>query len=253
MAPIHEFFRVGRLVPLEQEIVTLQVGTSVGVALELMHRRRFDQLPVMKSSRVLGVFSYRSLAENLPLIRAQDEPLQGHVEDFLEEFDFVRPTTELATVLTAIEARGAVLVGTEDDLVAVATASDVSNFLWQASRPFLLLQDIELATRSLMALACREPAELARCLRAAHIPEQVTRLEELTLGDLLTVLTNGENYGRTFRRSFGGQRTLAQAQLIPVRDIRNKILHFRDDVSVDEINQLVATRVWLARKVAVAT
>jgi CBS domain-containing protein len=253
LAPVHEFFRVGRLVPMEQEIVTVQVGTSVADALDLMRKRGFDQLPVMKSSRVLGVFSYRSLAENLPLIRAQDDPMKACVEDFLEELDFVRPPTELAAILTAIEAKGAVLVGSEDDLLAVATATDVSNFLWEASRPFLLLQDIELATRSLMALACREPSELARCLRAATIPEEVTRLEDLTLGDLLNVLTNGENYGRTFNRSFGGQRTLAQAQLVPVRDIRNKILHFRDDVSLDELNQLVEARVWLARKVAAAS
>ena len=37
--------------------------------------------------------------------------------------------------------------------------------------------------------------------------------------------------------------------LAPAREIRNKVFHFRDDVTADELDSLVGARRWLLRKV----
>ncbi len=170
--------------------------------------------------------------------------------------EFVRAATDLGDVVRHIERMGAVLIGDEEHTLAIATASDLSAFLWEASRPFILLQDIELAVRHLMRRACTDPQELEQSIAAA-LPndggkEGPTRLEELTFGELLSVLTQGEQFGRVFRRTFGGQRPLILSLLEPVREVRNKVFHFRDEVTVEELEAVVRARLWLQRKVAMA-
>ncbi len=76
-----------------------------------------------------------------------------------------------------------------------------------------------------------------------------TQLDELTLGGLLSVVLHGENLGQFFQNTFGHNRDLVRNQLEPVREIRNKVFHFRDEVSADELELLVGARKWLIRKV----
>ena len=69
---------------------------------------------------------------------------------------------------------------------------------------------------------------------------------------MIGVLTNGENFARCFTRTFGPNRALVLGHLDAVREIRNQVFHFRDDVSVEQLDTLVAARVWLSRKVRTA-
>jgi predicted transcriptional regulator len=249
-----EFFRVSQLVPLDQDVVTVPIGTRVGEALDLMRDHAFDQLPVITvDDRVVGAFTYRSFARELRHVRAQDDPRSVPVDDLVEDLKFVRPSDEVGAILGAIEADNAVLVGDEDRLLAVVTTADVTRFLWRRTRPFVLLQDIELAIRDLMRSAC-SAEQLVGCVIAVLLGEtdQVDRrLEDLTLGDLLSVLLHGASFGKFFRLRFGPNRDLVRTMLEPVRDIRNKVFHFRDDVSEDELLNLLRVAAWLRRKVLI--
>ena len=148
------FFHVGRLIPSDQDVVTIAPGTTVADALEMMRKHDFDQLPVVAGNRVVGVFTYRSLAFGLANVRRHDDPQYVPVDDLLEDLQFVRASEEVGPIIDHLNRDGAVLVGDEDRLRAVATATDVTSFLWRATRPFVLLQDIELALRELMRSAC---------------------------------------------------------------------------------------------------
>lgn len=249
MDQLHEFFRVGRLIPDDQEIVSVAPGTRVREALEQMREGGFDQLPVVVAGHVVGVFSYRSLARGLALMRPQDNPLDATVDDFVEDLPFVRATDEVSSILDSLESYGVVLVGDETNLVAVATATDVNIFLWNATRPFVLLQDVELAVRDLMR-SCTDEAGLVGPITAAHL-SGASRLEDLTMGELMSVLLNEASYGKLFRHAFGSRRDLVSATLEPVREIRNKVFHFRDDVSAEELETLVAAVGWLRRKILI--
>jgi CBS domain-containing protein len=246
---LHEFFRVGRLIPDDQEVVSVPPGTLVREALELMRQGGFDQLPVVAAGNVVGVFSYRSLARGLALIRPQDNPLDAHVDDLVEDLPFVRVTDEVSSILSSLHSYGVVLVGDETNLLAIATATDVNAFLWNATRPFVLLQDVELAVRDLMR-SCTDESGLADSIAAAHVNE-AKQLEDLTLGELMSVLLNEGNFGKLFRHAFGPRRDLVNTTLEPVREIRNKVFHFRDDVSAEELETLVAAVGWLRRKILI--
>jgi CBS domain-containing protein len=253
-AEIHEFFRVARLVPDNQDIISVPVGTLVRDALSLMKTTGYSQLPVLAGSTVIGVFSYRSLARALSNIRKQDDPLDARVEDATEDLTFVHGSDEVGKLLSYFDRDGAVLVGSEDALLAVTTATDALMFFWQTARPFVLLQDIELAVRELMRRACSE-GELVERIAAAGVTgaggAEASDVAELTLGDMITTLTNGENFGQCFQRTFGSNRTLVLSQLEPVRDIRNQVLHFRDPASVDQVEVLIGVAAWLRRRILV--
>ncbi|XVV00781.1 CBS domain-containing protein [Actinosynnema sp. CA-248983] len=248
------FFRVSQLVPDDQNVLTVGVGTTVDRALELMRENNFDQLPVTTSSgQVIGTFTHRSLAYGLRHLPAKHEVLRAPVDDLVEDLRFVRASQDVSEILHDLEADHAVLVGDEDRLLAVITTADVSRFLWQRTRPFVLLRDIELAIRDLMRSCCTEE-QLVEAVVACRAPDDnrtVQRLEELTLSDLLSVLLHGPSYGNYFRLSFGRNRELVSSTLSPVREIRNKVFHFRDEASEAELQCLVEVTTWLRRKIMI--
>lgn len=247
------FARVSQLVPDDQDLLTVPVGTKVGDALELMQEHDYDQLPVVTDyQHVVGVFTYRSLVAGLPYLRNRN-PLTTTVEDLLEELRFVRATQDIGEVLAFIETGSAVLVGDEDRLLAIVTPADVSRFLWRRTRPFVLLQDIELGVRDLMRSSC-SPEALANLVATSLPPESSRtdmRLEDLTMGELLSILLNGTNFGRHFQMQFGKNRDLVRVTLEPVREIRNKVFHFRDEISSEEFSNLIGALGWVRRRVMI--
>ena len=89
--------------------------------------------------------------------------------------------------------------------------------------------------------------------RASGVDFDLRRDEPyLSYGELLGVLTNPEGFGRIFTRTFGRQRPLVMSVLEPVRDVRNKVFHFRDGVTVEELETLLRARAWLQRKVSMS-
>jgi CBS domain-containing protein len=248
------FFRVSQLVPDDQDVVTIAVGAKVGNALDLMRERGFDQLPVTTvGGRVVGAFTYRSFAHGVRFIRKQDDPLAAPVDDLVEDLQFVRPSQDVSDILGFLDADNVVLVGDEDRLLAIVTCADVSRFLWERTRPFVLLRDIELGVRDLMRSSCT--AQRIAGLISAGLPAESVRnglrLEDLRLSELLSVLLQPESFGKFFQVGFGASRELVRATLTPVVEIRNKEFHFRDEVSGDEVQALVNVATWLRRKVMI--
>jgi CBS domain-containing protein len=248
------FFRVRQLVPDDQDILSISVGTEVGQALDLMRVHDFDQLPVTTAdNQVVGAFTHRSFARGLRRIRPQDAPLSTVVDDLVEELRFVRGSQEIGDVLGFLEADNAVLVGDEDRLLAIVTTADVCRFLWRRAHPFVLLQDIELGVRDLMRSSCtaKELADSVSAALTADPARGTMRLEDLSLGELLSVLLHGPSFGRFFRLRFGPNRDLVRATMEPVREIRNKVFHFRDEVSAEELQNLTDVATWLRRKILI--
>lgn len=250
-----QFFRVARIIPSDQEVLSMPPSMKVREALDLMDQRGFSQLPVVAGGTVIGVFTYRSLARGLHSMRRQDSPLDVSVDDLLEDLTFVRPEAEVSEIWEAIERDGAILVGDDDHLLAIATASDVSQFLWDATRPFILVRDIELAVRDLIRYACPSSTELqGRIATVLPVPQRQNGqiLEGLTLGELINVLIQGENFAQRFRLTFGNNRALVRGRLESARIVRNKVFHFIGDVSAEELQSLAVTWRWLERKVVMA-
>lgn len=253
-----ELLRLGRLVPADQELVCMEAGRTVADALKIMRDEDFDQLPVTANGKVAGFFSYRSLAQHLQFIRAQDDPTKCYVEDFLEDARFARASSDIGSILPDINSCGAVLVGDENQPLAIVTRSDLGVVLWKSSHVFILIEDVERTIRTLMTRAANGETELRDCIAKVVVQKNLRdlhaniRLADLTYSELLAVLTHPELFGRVFSRTFGRQRPLVNSMLQPVREVRNKAFHFRDEVTAEETRVLETARAWLLRRVVVS-
>ncbi len=252
---VREFMHIGRVIPPGQQVLTIPPTESVGAALQVMRERDYSQLPVMHGNRVVGSFTWRCFAYGVHVVPpAGTDPLATPVEDWLEDLQYVRPREELSAVLPVLAADGAVLVGDEDQLVAVVTLADVSDFLWATTEPFVLLRDVELAIRDLLRSACPTAEDLDRCIRdsGARFPAgaagRVVGPDDLTFGGLLHLLRHEDAYGRYFASAFGSNPALTLGQLQPLKEFRNRTFHFSDELTKEEYDGLVATRRWLQRK-----
>jgi CBS domain-containing protein len=247
--PFHD---VGSLFPGEVELVCVKPGTTVGEAIRLMVERRYSQLPVVERGRVRGVFSLWSLVHQLattPDLSVHDLP----VEDIMEQIPVVTVDHSLDIVLEHLERHDAVLVGSPHGPQAIATPTDVLQYFYRIARPFVLLQEIELALRDLMHV-CTSESGLKECMNRAlagkygAINQKVpASLHEMSFEDYRTIITNKENWP-LFAEVLGKNRQLVASKLERVREIRNRIFHFREDISVLDHQVLAITRQWLFDK-----
>src|SRR5438132_727639 len=80
------FHRLNRVLPDEQIITTIAASTKVFDALRLMKSKSYSQLPVVEGNEVLGVFSFRSLAEGAVRLGKQKVELGDlPVDEFVEK------------------------------------------------------------------------------------------------------------------------------------------------------------------------
>lgn len=247
-----EFLHIGQLIPPAQEILSVPPAESVGATLSRMREHDYDQIPVMAADRVLGIFTWRSFARNMQTNSAvYPDALTSSVLDWVEDLKYVRPRDGLGEVLPHLNRDGAVLVGDEDRLRAIVTLADLSDFLWRTTEPFVLIQDIELAIRDLMVMACPGPDVMTARIQAAGLrgSGSAAAPEDLTFGQLLRVLMVPESYTDYFSSTFGLNPQLVEGQLEPVRLVRNRVFHFSGDLVREEYEALISARRWLQRKV----
>jgi predicted transcriptional regulator len=253
------FHRINRIIPEGQTLLTVPVTCLVRDAVRSMISAGYSQIPVMAGSEVVGVFSYRSFSKEAALASLEDfqkqrtAPGDLRVDEFLEEFRFARVTEELSDVFDAMDRDNGVLIGTPENLIGILTPMDFLRYLHQMARPFVLISEIELALRALIAitLASDDLAALAKkCLASAFASEDQipTKLEDMTFDNYVSLITNGDAW-INFEAVFGPSRPRASARLKQVRDIRNDTFHFKREITTSDADVLAEQRNWLLVRV----
>ena len=248
------FHMVNRLLPDGQVVVAVPPGMPAREALALMRQHGFSQLPVKEGDSVLGLFTYRAFALEVAQIKsAKVDAPSLPVEEFLEHEkpSFARLDDEFRSLIDVLDKRDSVIVSGPEDLVAILTPMDVLRYLYSVADAFVLIEEIELALRSLIERATPDSEVFKSCVRNAlsasyqdrELPE---RLEDMTFGEYVALLQNVQNWAH-FEPAFGGTRERALGKLEPARDLRNVVFHFRRQLSVEDHERLTACRGWLFR------
>lgn len=252
-SPFHD---VGSVFPGEVSIVSLKPQTPAGEALNLMLEKRFSQLPVMDNGEVLGVFSLWSLVQHLvlsPGIKVETLLKSMEVGELMEQLPKVTVKESVHSILGLLERHDAVLVDSPHGLQAVATSSDVLRYFYKVARPYILLQEIELALRNLIEL-CAPDEKLKECIDRALAKSYEARkwsvptnLKELSFEDYRTIIICSANWP-VFEGLLGHNRDLVSAKLERLREIPNEVFHFRSDISLLDHQHLATARDWLLGK-----
>lgn len=235
------FHRINRIIPEDQKLLTVPPHCKVREAVRLMREHGYSQVPVVANGEVLGVFSYRSLAIEAGSASLEEwnahkcAPGDLNVDEFLEQFDFARVTSEIHKVFDGMDRDNGVLIGTPERLIGILTPMDFLRYLYRVASPFVLVSEIELALRAL--------------IRIALPPEQSPlSLEEMTFGKYQRIVTN-ETTWTHFEPLLGGTRTRAFAKLEEIRTIRNNLFHFKCEITIRDHEVLAGHRNWLLSKV----
>jgi hypothetical protein len=223
-----------------------------------MRKHEYSQLPVTDKGKVLGVFSFRSFAIQTSgytlemLVRDRCAPRDLRVDDFLEEFDFVRVTEEISRLFDPLDRDNGVLVGTPEQLIGVVTPVDLLRYYYEVASPFVMVSEIELAVRALISrvLNADLAAAAKRSLASAYGgPELVpTSLEAMTFDNYQSLITYGENWP-AFEPLLGATRTRTRGKLKEVGAIRNDLFHFKREITEPDRETLADYRNWLLTKI----
>lgn len=250
---IDVFHEVGRLFSGEVTPVTVSPSDTVDAALRLMQEHRYSQLPVVENGDVRGVFSLWSLARLVEQAPTKLDILNVEVEEAMETIPSVTVRDSLHSIMALLDRHEALIVDSPAGVQALVTHSDVLRYFYRVARPFILLQEIELALRALIAISAPGD-ELNVCTRRAlnkkyeslrqGIPLVV---EEMSFDDYRSIITNKDNWP-LFEGTMGKNRLLIAGKLERIRDLRNTVFHFKEELSVLDYQTLVAERDWLLTK-----
>jgi predicted transcriptional regulator len=133
------FHRINRIIPTDQVVLTVPPNCRVREAVTLMRAHGYSQVPVIENNEVLGVFSFRSFAQDAASATLEDwqkqrtAPGDLPVDEFLEQFEFARVTEEMKRAFDAMDRDNGVLIGTPDRLVGILTPMDFLRYLYQVA------------------------------------------------------------------------------------------------------------------------
>jgi CBS domain-containing protein len=250
------FHRVERILPEEQKLIMVTADTSVHDALEVMKRNNLSQLPILAGSSVLGVFSYRSFSEGILKLskRERAEISSLPVEGFSEDLKYAQMQDELNDIIREFDARDAVLIGSERGLQGIVTTVDALRYFYDLASAYIMLREIELAIRELLR-ASVDAEGLKECIERC-IAEVYTKsgqtvpsgLDEMCLGDYITILKFKGFWDVHFKDKFGGSYSLAQAKLDRLPTLRNDVFHFKRDLTQEDYNYLKDAREWVLKR-----
>jgi CBS domain-containing protein len=253
--PTPPFHDIGKLFAVRHsEPVSIQTSATVAEALAIMLEHKYSQLPVLDGERPVGVFSLWSLA-HLLAGGSSKNILSQEVEDLVDRIPIVDLETSLYEVLGNLDRHEAVLIGDQERLLAIATTWDVLSYFFKVARPFVLVQEIELALRQIIRACAGSEDEITSCIEralayqiAAGMRKSLpTQLDELSFDDYSSLIKHRDNWP-LFEGKIGRKPDLVSTKLIAIRDVRNKVFHFKGDLTIGDYDSLASTRDWLLAK-----
>jgi len=253
------FHRINRIIPQNQELLTIKPNCQVREAVAMMLRLNYSQIPVVDRGQVLGVFSFRSFAKEAACTKLEEmakqkcSPGDLTVDEFLEPFEFARVTEEMNRVFDFLDRDNGVLIGTPERPIGILTPMDFLRYLYQVASPFVMISEIELALRALIkfALNTEQIAIAAKCCLSSIYGDEdkvPTTLEEMTFSNYQSMISHSQNWAK-FDNIFGGNRQRTSGRLKEIGDIRNALFHFKREITLHDHQTLAGHRNWLLNKI----
>lgn len=215
-------FKIGKIMTPDSTPVSVKPNASLHEATTIMLARNFSQVPVMTSPReVKGVVSWASIgARTAANITGPD------VQAFMDEPKKISSSATLFDAIRIIREFDYVLVEAHDrTVIGIVTATDIAEQFEAISTPFLLLAEIENHLRALIAKRLNK-SDIKRACSPEHLPQEFSGPSELTFGNLVRVLENGDNWKKL---NLSLDRTTFCSEMAAINKIRNDVMHFDPD------------------------
>ncbi len=272
------------LLPSDQQLRTVQFHESVNQAINIMCQHGYGQLPVVDprgdfqgqaitfESILQAVQSFRTGPETL-LVRDATQRVHGYPAD-----------ADLLETLDDIHRDNFAIIVDESKLKGIVTTADTAAFFREYAEDLMLIEGIEsrirdaiqalyagdggglefaivavtdrtaeirkrfpAAVKAYLTLSTGAPCEidssaLSEAEKKLGLPTTVARFDSLGLNDLIQVLLRHEQAPKLQQSQDSSELRILLHQ---VRDARNKLAHFRGEVSPEERRTIKVAAKWL--------
>ena len=285
-------FTLEDLLPLEQQLTTVQQHETVSHAIDLMCQQGYGQLPVLGPAGNFGgqVVTFESILLAVQAFRTTPEVLV--VRDVAQRAEGYPADADLLRMLEHIQRDNFVLIVDDSKLKGIVTAADATVFFQSYAQDLMRIESIESSLKDAIC-ALYEPASdtlkasiMKVTDRAADIRENLPKsikaylaitttqlvgdldknalqeaekklglskpleeLSDLSLNDLIEVLLRHESAPRL---SQSKNVTELRELLHRVRAARNKLAHFRGELSAEERRVIKFANDWLENNLPVS-
>ena len=230
-------FRVSELESANRNVKRVSPNASVYEAYSTMLLNKYSQLVVADHENpmqqdIKGIVSFQSMTKAL---------MNGKPTTVAQCIESVVPTvasdTDLKTIVNQLIGNDVVLViGPDKRLQGIVTASDLAGEFAQLVDPFRRIGEIEKRLRILVRtrLGKGKVADFLRD-RITRANDATAEIEELTMGELQGVLEFSDHWNEL---GLPFERKVFVDALAKARDYRNRLMHFRDPLTQQEIDHL---------------
>lgn len=213
--------RIGSLDAANRPPESVKPDNPLSTATTIMQLHDYSQLPVMETDwKVIGVVSWRSIGSRLSMGK-DCQSVRDCMEDAVELAD----STPLFEAISSIAEHGYVLVrNSQNRVIGIVTATDLSLQFRQLAGPFLFVGEIEGYLRQL--IHGKFMLEQMKTASPAEDGKPIAGSADLSLGGYCGLLENEENWERL---GLAVDRKVFINHLHAVREIRNDVMHFSPD------------------------
>jgi CBS domain-containing protein len=226
-------FRIGRMPAANKKVVAVNQNDPLTRAVTLLLQHDFSQLPVMQGEReVKGVITWKSIGSRFALGGKCET-----VADCREDARVVDSGRTLFDTIPTIVEYGYVLVRDQRDrkITGIVTASDLSLEFRTLSEPFLLLREVELHIRKILAGGI-DIQDLAIVNPAPSLHRTPQNIADLSFGDYIRLVQHPAIWPKLNLKI--DSKVLVEL-LNSVRLIRNDVMHFDPDpMTEDDLRSL---------------
>lgn len=235
------------------EPVCVRQNQKVSDALALMIANDYTQLPVIDANdHLLGLISERSIVETYFHERASVSLLDLSVDHCQTRAITLPPEADLFEALDRLREVYAIVVVKDGRPFRMLTDYDTTHYFRDVSEGSIIIEDIEVTLRKYAEAAFpNEKAMDAALIRAFGAdkkdPTRPSRqYDRLSFYDHLQLIRTEENWGK-FQETLH-PKELFSSLMEQVREIRNQLAHYRDDLDPVQRNALLRARDWLSSR-----
>ena len=230
-------FSISELKSANCDVEHVSPNASVQAAYTTMLLHKYSQLVVANNSRprqqdIKGIVSFQSLAKAM---------MNGNPKTVVDCIDnsvpLVQSDADLKSVVSQLSENDVVLViGRDKRLQGIVTAWDLAEEFTELVDPFKRIGEIEERLRALVRMRLGKD-KVTEFLTDHGLSgnNPIAEIEELTMGELQRILAfpgHWDELGLAF------DRVVFTNALSQALDYRNRLMHFRDPLTEEEMRQL---------------
>lgn len=240
-------FKLIDLIKNQSKLITILPSLTLKEALKIMIEHDFSQLPVVdEKGKLIGLITEQSMIRKSFNLSNGVFKLTHMVRDYMGRVETSLQDADIFDILDKLKTSYAIIVlNDEKHPIGIITHYDTSVFFREYAEDFIQVQSIEETLRDYIDVLLPNRAarqEIFDRLKANGYT--IRNPDKLSLDNYIRIIIEAKE---TFELYFEPYE-IFESIMERVRDIRNKLAHFGDDIDSVEVNALKHAIEWIENR-----